>query len=221
MLDYLKENEENQKKLSKQDGSAGGHSATDSKDAKDNEFLTVNTNSKKVQRSTAFLIALFAIGLLGLFFMIKKGAPQEASAETAAVQEAQIDVLIAKLGVVRSELSGRMQKILDKFYELSDPKQVATSELSKNPFKIEGIPGFDAGGGLDSILGEKGVRASDLKLFTIMYSDNGEDLCCMINDKILYSGDVILGFKIESITENTVKVSKDDNSYVLKLGIED
>jgi len=46
------------------------------------------------------------------------------------------------------------------------------------------------------------LRAKKLKLRSIIKSDTRS--CCMINDKIVYEGDSIKGFRVEKITQRTV-----------------
>jgi preprotein translocase subunit SecG len=49
-------------------------------DAPEQEYLTVSSRSKQTRKSTIILAALFGIGILCLFIMIKKSAPDAASA---------------------------------------------------------------------------------------------------------------------------------------------
>ena len=54
-----------------------------------------------------------------------------------------------------------------------------------------------------------------LQLLSIMQSDQGN--CCMINDRILYEGDSIRGFKVCRIGDSFVKLKYEDVEIVLKL----
>ena len=71
------------------------------------------------------------IGLLCLWFMIKKSTPQTAAAAAVSTEEAQIETAIARLGGVKTEMFSRMDEIVKRFYELSGVSQVKTSELVK------------------------------------------------------------------------------------------
>jgi preprotein translocase subunit SecG len=102
------------------------------------EYLTVAARDKKnVRRSTILLGGLFILGLLCLWFMIKKSSPQTATASSGKVstEEAQIETAIAQLTGVRSEMFTRMGEIVKKFYEFSDVQQVKVDSLHAQPLQ--------------------------------------------------------------------------------------
>jgi preprotein translocase subunit SecG len=179
------------------------------------EYLTVATQNKNTRKSTVFLAVLFGIGLLCLWLMIKKSAPQQASAASVGTEETQIEQAIIQLTGVKSEMFSNMDQILRKFYEFSDVLQVQVDELLKNPFELELF--------LANLKGKVGAEEKTLKidsematqqqireaakgmqLLSIMHSQQSN--CCMIDNKILYEGDSIRGFKVSQIGENFVKL---------------
>jgi hypothetical protein len=178
------------------------------------EFLTVAANSKNVRRSTVLVAILVAIGLVCLLFMIRKSQPQAASAKQSKSDETKIEAAISRLTGVRSEMAGRMDEIIQKFYEFSDVFQVRVGELVKNPFQVEGLMGGikeDAAVGEDpqvraALIQRQKMQqqAGTLRLLSIMRSDNGHS--CMINDQILRLGDTIEGFTITQIAGNSVEL---------------
>ncbi len=93
-------------------------------------------NSKNVRRSTILVAVLVGIGLVSLLLMIRRSQPQAASAREGASDQ-KIEAAISRLTGVRSEMAGRMDEIVKKFYEFSDVVQVKVSELAKNPFEVE------------------------------------------------------------------------------------
>ena len=99
------------------------------------EYYTVAARSKNVRKSTILVTILFGIGLLCLLFMIKKSTPQTASASPDDEQETQIEVAIARLTGVSSEMFSRMDQIVNKFYEFSDVLQVQVNESQKTIHK--------------------------------------------------------------------------------------
>ena len=102
-------------------------------------------------------------------------------------------------------MAGRMDEIVKKFYEFSDVVQVKVSELAKNPFESEGaVPVLDNSAGQTDLLRLQRIRA--LKLVSIMRTP-GQGTCCMINDQILQQGDIIEGFKIAEIGNNSVTLA--------------
>ncbi|MHC4722572.1 MAG: hypothetical protein ACYS6I_07670, partial [Planctomycetota bacterium] len=57
--------------------------------------------------------------------------------------------------------------------------------------------------------------AQDMQLLSIIQSDQGN--CCMIDDRILYEGDSIRGFKVREIGDTAVKLQSQESEIVLKL----
>ena len=176
----------------------------DSRDtqAQEQEYLTVAAHGKNVRKTTCLLAVLFGIGLLCLWFMIKKSTPQTVSAALVSAEETQIELAFQRLAGVRSEMFSRMDEIVKKFYQFSDVQQVEVDELKKNPFKAEMFLGdLKEAGGLD--VGDE-IEAESLQLLSIMATDAGN--CCMIDDKILYEGDSIGGFRVRQISDSFVKL---------------
>ena len=196
----------------------------ETEDTQDQEYFTVAAQNKNVRKSTILLAILFGMGLLCLWFMIKKSTPQTTAAATAGTEETQIEIAITRLTGVRSEMFSRMDEIVNKFYEFADVLQVQVSELVKNPFELEMFlanlkekentekSDFDA-----EMMRRQQLRQQtrDIQLLGIMQSDKGN--CCMINDKVLYQGDLIKGFKVCQIGDRFVTLKCRDVEIVLKL----
>lgn len=186
-----------------------------SQDGQGQEYLTVAAQSKNVRKSTMMVAVLFCIGLLGLWFMIKKSQPQAAMASPADAEETQIEVAIARLTGVSTEMFSRMDQIVQKFYEFSDVLQVKVNELVKNPFELEMFLS-NLMGKLDpkeqeievdpEMIRQQQIRqkTKDLTLASIMKSERGK--CCMIGGKILYEGDSIRDFRVTQIGDSFVKL---------------
>jgi preprotein translocase subunit SecG len=214
-----------------------GDSATDPKlhkkhmanfeQAQEQEYLTVSAQSKDVRKTTFLLAVLFAMGLLCLWFMAKKSTPQTAPAAVAQMEETQIETAIARLTGIRAEMFKGIERIVQKFYQFSDVQQVPVNELVKNPFRLEILLG-DAqkiyhSEKRDLEIDPEMLKAQQLRqqtknmqLFTIMQSEEG--ICCMINDKILYEGDSIRGFKVRQINDSYVKLEWDPKRDEERLG---
>ncbi len=218
MLDFLHDQQDDDLKSPKSEDTVKKSAPGDDKEQKQDEYFTVKTQGKKLQKSTILLAALFGAGLLSLLFMIKKGTPQTSEATTPDVEQAKIDVLVARLGGVRAEMSDRMDKIIKKFYEFSNTAQVPVSRLIKNPFKFDKfLHGWEQGNeDLHSLISNYSI--DNMQLFSIMRTgDEDAKWCCMIDDKILYEGDSINGFKVREITENYVKLESNETELVLRL----
>jgi len=199
--------------------------ANQAKDTQQQEYLTVATGSKNVRKSTILLAVLFGMGLLCLFFMIKKSVPKTASADVVSAEESRIEMAITKLIGVRAEMYNRMDEIVRKFYEFSDVLQVEVNELLKNPFELEmflaSLKNKSKGDGKFDIDAEMLLQqqlkqqAEGMQLLCIMQSEQSK--CCMINDKILSEGDSIKGFNVVRIGDTSVKLESEDMEIVLKL----
>jgi len=192
-------------------GSPGG-SAADASGSQ--EYLTVAANSKSLRRSTMLVVALVGIGLVSLLLMIRRSQPQAAAA-TESAGDQRIESAITRLTGVRSEMAGRMDEIVKKFYEFSDVVQVKVGELVKNPFTVEGFAkDLQTGVVLEDPAAQAELlrrqrieqQAKTLKLLSIMCSAE-QGTCCMINDQILRQGDVIEGFTIVEIAGNSVTLA--------------
>ena len=226
MLRFLKD--ENLEDKQKQTANGNPDAKTQSASGQPNgEYLTVAKRSRDVRKTTSLLAISFGIGLLLIWFMIRTSVPKTASAATSDAETSQIEVAIARLTGISSEMFVGVEKIVKKFYEFSDVKQVGVDELAKNPFKQELLLAnakekSDIGEvlTLDASLARRRLneRLRNLRLSSIVRSNKGN--CCMINDSILYQGDSINGFEITQIGDNFVKLESEGVETVLSLELD-
>lgn len=184
-------------------------------DAGGQEYFTVANRQGQLRQSTYLLAALFAIGAVCLFLMIKKSAPSTASAAHPAAQQAEqtkIEQAIAKITGVHSQMFSSLERIVKKFYEFADFEQVDVEDLSKNPFRTdETAPRIGAFNKQVQPI----VAQSEFELLTIMATEKGN--CCMINGKLLNVGDAINGLTVTEITDRSVSLANDETQITLKL----
>ncbi len=187
--------------------------------SQESEYLSVASHGKQVRKSTTLLAVLFIIGLLCLWFMIKKSTPQSASAAAGKTEDTLIETAIARLTGVKSAMFGKMDEIVGKFYEFSDVPQVKVNELAKNPFELETFSTNLEGKGneidANKLWQQMRRRSQGMQLWSIVQSDQGSR--CMIDDKILFEGDSIKGFKVRQIGDIFVKLESNGVEIVLKL----
>jgi preprotein translocase subunit SecG len=187
---------------------------------KEQQYLTVAAQGQNVRKMTVMLVVLFVIGLLALLLMIRKSVPQTAAATTVGTEESKIEKAIARLTGAGSEMFKRMDQIVKKFYEFSDVEQVRVYELMKNPFEHQ-IFLTEADETSDStkaeLMRQQRIKQgkNGLQLKTICQTEQGN--CCMINDKVLYEGDIIKGFKVRQISDDFVKLELEGLETELKL----
>ncbi len=187
--------------------------------SQESEFLTVASHGKRVRKTTTLLAVLFIIGLICLWFMIKKSSPNAASAANGTTEDTLVETAIARLTGVKTEMFGRMDEIVGKFYEFSEVPQVKANELAKNPFELEATSGnFKSSNEMDArALWQQQLRQNSkgMQLWSIMQTQQGYR--CMIDDEILSEGDSINGFKVSQIGDNFVKLESDGVQIELKL----
>jgi len=216
MLDYLNEQDGPEQHNEKSSPAPSKDTAQKPEKPQQDDFVPVQTSSKSTRKTTILLAVLFVIGLIGLFFMIKKGAPRLASAQAADPEQKQVEMLVAKLGGVRSEVSSKMDIIVKKFYEFANVRQVAIDQLVKNPFRLSKRR--------STTIDEAGKvlaathKPTDFQLFSIMRTDaDPNKWCCMVNDKLLYCGQAIADFTVTQIGANFVVLQSGENKITLKL----
>ncbi|MHC4265126.1 MAG: hypothetical protein ACYSUK_04240 [Planctomycetota bacterium] len=210
MLSFMKE--QGSKESSKKPESTGVGKAG-IVEVEEQEYITVPSKKERARKSTILLLVLTGLGLVFLFFMIKKSTPADASASSISQEELQIEKAITELTGVKSEMYNRMDEIVKKFYEFSEFEQVGVRELAKNPFQhkflLVGLnPIADSQGSegqAEIIYQQLRQQAEDMELLSIMRSSGKR--CCMIDDRILYEGDAIRSFKVSQIGEDYVKLS--------------
>ena len=227
MLSFLRDQSLEDLPAQKKMNAAAGKTPGDGTEkSQESEYLTVAAQGKRVRKSTTLLAVLFIIGLLCLWFMIKKSTPKAASAAAGNTKETLIETAIARLTGVKSQMFSRMDEIVGKFYEFSDVPQVKVNELAKNPFELETFlanleekPGAEGKGNeIDAnMLWQQQMRrkSQGMQLWSIMQSNQGNR--CMIDDKILREGDSIKGFKVLQIGDIFVKLESNGVEIVLKL----
>lgn len=216
MLSYLKEGQ-SQVPAAAQDESTN----QDTPLSRQDDYLTVSGHTQKLRQSTLLLIVLFGVGALAIGFMIKTTTPAAAiAAETD--DQTQIEMAIAQLGGMQTEMNTQMDSVVGRFYQHSNIEQVNVDELQKNPFKREVAAG-------QTVIDEAELRrnqrlqledqtrrmAHGLRLWSITAGPNGA--CCMIDEEVLYVGDQINGLTVSRIGTNAVELVFDEVTIELKM----
>lgn len=211
MLSYLKEG---QTEVPASDEMPIG---TDGSVSKQEDYLTVSGHGQKLRQSTILLIVLFGVGVLGVWFMIKKTTPaQGATAQND--DQAQLEAAITQLNGMQSEMNSKMDSVVGRFYQSSNVGQIGVDELKKNPFKreIAGVQIATDETRQKQLLADR-VRllAAGLQLWSVTATPRG--VCCMINDKVLYVGDTLNELTIKSIDKKCVVLEHGGITLQLKM----
>jgi len=210
MLSYLKEG---QKEVSAASEMPAG---TDHSMSQQDDYLTVSGHGQKLRQSTLLLIVLFGVGVLGVWFMIKKTTPAQAAPKND--DQAQLETAIAQLSGMQSEMNSKMDSVVGRFYQSSSVGQIGVDELKKNPFKREvaGVQ-IETDQTRQKLLLEDRVRrlAAGLQLWSVNSTPRG--VSCMINDKVLYVGDAINELTVKNIDKKSVELEQSGISIQLKI----
>jgi preprotein translocase subunit SecG len=228
MLSFLREqgceDSSDQPTAQSSNDEASGQGNASAGNTQDQQYLTVAAQGKNVRKMTMMLVVFFGVGLLGLLFMIKKSVPGTAAALSTNAEETQIEKTITRLTGLGSEMFNRMDQIVKKFYEFSDVRQVGVGELAKNPFEHEMFltgegknPDINGDETRDELIRRQRIEqgTKDLQLFAICQTEQGN--FCMIDDKILYEGDSIKGYKVSQVGDDFVKLELEGVEKVLPL----
>jgi preprotein translocase subunit SecG len=182
------------------------------------DYLTVAGHGKKLKQSTTLLIILFVVGTAGVWMMIRKAAPAQAAASQKKDDVAEIETAVAQLNGMQNEVNNQMKSVTTRLNHLSQVGQVGVEDLRKNPFIIDVTAEVAGGTNLaqkqmaESLMRQK---AAAFELWSISESPRG--LSCMINDKVLYTGDLIDGFVVKEIRATSVLVEQNGIQAELKI----
>jgi hypothetical protein len=214
MLSFLKEGRPKPASNEAKVPTAGGQESLSPQE----NYLTVAGHGKKLKQSTTLLIALFVVGTAGVWMMIRKAVPSQAAAAQKKDEVVEIETAVAQLNGMQSEVSAQMKSVTARLNHLSKVGQIAVEDLRKNPFTRDIPVGeMNADNPVQKQFLEEQMRkkATGLELQGITASPHGA--CCMINDKVLYPGDVIEGFSIKEIRPAGVVVEQNGIQVELKM----
>ena len=219
MLSYIRESQaETSGNGAPVDQGSGGGGET----ASDATFLTVSGRDQSVRKSTAFVTALFIAASIGLVLMAKKSHVQSAGATPIKDSQAQIEMAISRVTGVSSEMTLRMDEIVQKFSEFSDVFQVKVADLNKNPFQLVLVPTDmetktetpRQDEQVTSLLRQFKVERESLSLVSIIQSESST--CCMINGVLLETGQPVNAFVVEDIQADHVTLVWQPDGYAAK-----
>lgn len=185
---------------------------------KQEDYLTVSGHGKKLKQSTMLLIGLFVIGGIGVFLMVKKASLSQANAAGVKDEQAEIETAIAQLNGIQADMNTQMKSVTGRLNHLQEVGQIDVSELKKNPFIRDETSGVidSSNPAQQQILQDQARRqAAGYTLWSITASPKGP--CCMINDTVVYQGDMIGNFAVKEIGTETVTIERDGVRVELKM----
>jgi hypothetical protein len=151
--------------------------------------------------------------------MIRKAVPSSAAAAAQKKDEvAEIETAVAQLNGMQNEVSSQMKNVTARLNHLSEVGQIAVEDLRKNPFTRKELSAqVNADDPAQKQFREEQTRekAAGLQLWSITASPDGTR--CMINDKLLLTGDKIAGFSVKKIKTASVIVEQNGIEVELKM----
>ncbi len=191
------------------------------------EFIESCAQEKNVKKTTTILACLFAVGVISIWLMIQKATPESATAQTA-VEDVQIEIALAQLTGMKTEMFDKMDSMVNKFYEFSNFEQVDLDDLNRDPFQYALFGSQTAADNEtleqnilpDTLLRNQELKrkADALQLLSIMQTPQGN--CCMIDDLLLYENDKIEDFTVSKIGEDFVQLKAGQFTTKLDLVLE-
>jgi hypothetical protein len=222
MLSFLKdERNKNAATPADQPAQPVAPESADGQVSREEDFLVPTEHGKNTKQSTLVLIALFAVGALCVWFMIKKSTPNSANAAPNPEEEKIAKAMVELTGIQDIFNKAKVEDIVGRFTQISAVDQVNVAELKKNPFRRDLVlgaaePPAPNAADQESVRKEEIKRqAGKLQLLSIMNSDKGD--CCMINDKILNVGQAVDGFIVSKITPDAVELTNNGVTIQLKM----
>jgi hypothetical protein len=188
-----------------------------------NEMTFVTGETKKpVNKTTMVLFAIIALGGGGLWLMHARTGPQTASAGTADTANKTINQFLtggqSNIKTMEQMLRNT-EKVVQQFNTYPSVKQIPLTELQTNPFRATAP---SANQDDDPIAKRKLAEQLEtiqksyqtLQLQSIMF---GSKSSCLINNTLYREGQIVNGFTIEKISQDTVTVKQDKWRFDLKM----
>lgn len=181
------------------------------------DYLLPAEHGKNARQSTLILIVLFVLGGVVVWFMVKKIGPKALFAAGPTPAEERLEQYVDLVTGMEAEFTTAVDDLMGRFDQFSNIEQVGVAELTKNPFKSDLVIQGEVESDMDAIQAQLDAkrRAEQLQLWSIMESPQGG--CCMINEKILYVGDVIEGFTVVRVEERFVDLTYNGLTFRLQM----
>lgn len=223
MLDYIKNENEDQSQQQQQGSLQEALSENDNlgqaedqdlqQDVGEDEFFTTSVEKTSVKRNTMILVALFVVGAVSIFLMVKNTGPSSAGAATAnAAANNEIEIAIAKLSGIKAEIFEKMDGIAKKFDEISNIEQIGVASLQRNPFSLQ--PAISSRIG-NSGIGSKSTVGKYLRLESVIESSDGN--ICMIDGRIYRQGDRLGSYVVTEVARDMVRLTSEGSERILKI----
>ena len=202
---------------------AGGEDLNGMLNAQDTTFVT--DEKKPLSKGTLVMAGILLACGAGTYVMYTRSAPDnKAPTAEAASAKATIGSFLNKDAGDVTKMKNMLkdtEKVVQQFISSPGKKQVPVEDLQTNPFRVaaaESTEAVDDGSG--SRRQQEEQRAATLKAaqaMSLQFIMSGKKKSCMINNAVYREGQNVDGFKVETISADTVIIRKDDARFELRM----
>jgi len=178
-----------------------------------------------MQGANLLLVALFAVGIGGVYLLSLRQGPAEASAQERQT-EVQVDTALARLSAT-SGVQAKAKTLVDAFYYQASQRQIPVEDLWGNPFQYtpprrpEATKKPEDKGPKRPAAGERPsgpdplAEARKLSLQSVLKGTDGSK--AMISNNLLAEGQMIRGWTVQTIEPRKVVLTREGKTFVLKM----
>jgi hypothetical protein len=180
------------------------------------------------------LVVLFAVGALLVYLLSLRGGPEPASAQSSR-DVIRVDAALKKLRVVNPD-EEKSSAVVSTFYYEARERQIGFGDLKGNPFvyqppKREELAAAQADRQRDAerrrelearkrqLEAQRRAQALEsvkkLKLESVMITGRGR--VAVLSGDLAMQGQKMHGWTVDEIRERSVRMTRDDISYVLRI----
>lgn len=200
---------------------AGGEDLNGMLNAQDSTFVT--EEKKPLSKGTLVMAGILLACGAGTYVMYTRSAPSAAPTAEAAQAQTTINQFLSQDAGDVTKMKDMLkdtQKVVQQFIASPGKKQVPIEDLQTNPFRVATAESKEAVDDGSSRRQQEEQRAATLKAaqgLSLQFVMSGKKKSCMINNAVYREGQNVDGFKVESISPDTVIVRKDDARFELRM----
>ena len=203
------------------DPSGGGDDLNGMLNAQDTTFVT--DEKKPLSKGTLVMAGILLACGAGTYVMYTRSAPGAGPTAESAQAQSTINEFLKQDARDVSKMKDMLKdtgKVVQQFISSPGKKQVPISELQTNPFRVaaaEPEAAVDDGGSKRQQEEQRAATKKAAEALSLQFVMSGKKKSCMINNTIYREGQSVEGFKVESISPDTVIIRKDDARFALQI----
>ena len=202
-------------------GFSGGDDLNGMLNAQDSTFVT--DEKKPLSKGTLVMAGILLACGAGTYVMYTRSAPGAGPTPESAQAQATIGEFLSQDAGDVTKMKNMLNdtgKVVEQFIASPGKKQVPIAELQTNPFRVAAVESEEAVDDSGSKRQQEEQRAATKKAaegLSLQFVMSGKKKSCMINNAIYREGQNVEGFKVESISTDSVIIRKDDARFALRV----